>query len=63
MNQMEDTDVVAERFVARPVGTNGHEILFDEEVVAWAADNFWAAIIVESLRRTTAAVSHRETDQ
>ncbi len=51
-------------FTNRRIGTNGHEILYDGEVVAWAADNVWAAIIVEALRRTTVAVCNRdETDQ
>ena len=61
-------DLVSEQpellFTSRRVGTTGHEILHDQEIVAWTADNVWAAIIVEALRRTTVAVSREdETDQ
>ena len=36
-------------FTARPVGSVGHEILRDGEIIAWAADGCSAAAIVALL--------------
>jgi hypothetical protein len=36
-------------FTARLVGSTGHEILRDAEVVAWTIDGYWAAVIVALL--------------
>jgi hypothetical protein len=37
-------------FTARPVGSVGHEILnSDGEIIAWTADDCWAAAIVKLL--------------
>ena len=37
-------------FSFRRVGTSGCEILCGDHVVAWAVDELWAAMIVNSLR-------------
>jgi hypothetical protein len=42
-----------ESFSARQVGTTGHEILNSHgEVVAWAVDGYWAAILLAALNTT-----------
>ncbi len=43
-------DEISDKYFARPSGAVGYEILSpDGEVVAWAADGWWAATIVELL--------------
>jgi hypothetical protein len=37
------------RYSTRPVGTTGHEILVDGEVVAWSCDRYWALRILALL--------------
>ncbi len=42
-------------FVARRVGTTGHEILDSTgSVVAWTVDGYWAAVLAELLNRAEA---------
>lgn len=40
-------------FISRQIGTTGHEIIDpDGEVVAWAVDDCWAAILVSLLNQS-----------
>ena len=40
--QNDRTETILDRYSTRPVGTTGHEILVDGEVVAWTVDGHWA---------------------
>jgi hypothetical protein len=44
-------EAILGRFASRPVGTTGHEILADGEVVAWTADGHWALLILALLTK------------
>lgn len=44
----------SDAYVARPVGTTGHEIVGPDGVIAWTVDDNWAAIIAALLNRTEA---------
>jgi len=41
----------SDAYTARRVGTTGHEIVGPEGVIAWATDDFWAAVIVGLLNQ------------
>ena len=53
-------DEISDKYFARPSGAVGYEILEPGRgIVAWAADGWWAATIVELLNERAVAVPRR----
>ena len=49
---MKDPVMTLDLYSTRPVGTTGHELLVDGEVVGWTVNHYWAlrllALLVEA---------------
>jgi hypothetical protein len=48
-------------FTINRVGTTGHEILADGEVIAWTTEGYWALMIAALLNRVeTEGLAHKD---
>ena len=43
---------ICSAFEARPVGTAGHEIIYDGQVVAWTTNEVWTALLLIAIERS-----------